>query len=326
MKLLALLAFALVACEGHRADRAQLIDGLTESPAALCSVRSVEISGQRLAELKHDRADTLIAVLPDERQVALLDSTLRVAFRWQFDKAGPRGVAVPTSAVRRGDTLLILDQQKPLVRRFLRDGAPLESITLPFIPAQLVDFSGLTYIVPAIVGRKPASLLYSLRDNTLHDERIVPADYSNVSVKMIGNELSIASLNGSLLLVHQFLTSRAYLFGNGTREFPAPIARAFKADLAYTPPLPLDDEALRRVPAFALSATSDRDANKYILLGRSGRMLDDRFEKVAMTFDPSFKFLSAARLPPQVGMIASLPGSGQLISIDEDYEWHLCRI
>lgn len=328
MRSFALPLLVLSGCSFSDGPQPQLLDGLSNKPVLDCeSVEAVagDIPVRELATMADGR---LLVTLETGREVLLFNTRLEKEASFVFDPAGPRGVAIPLSAALIDSVLYVVDVQMPKIRRFTLSGAVLSDIALDFVPQRLVDVDGTLAVIPAVIGRYPSSLLYTIQGDKAITQRIAPFDDPNASIKMLGNLLAVAVLGDQLLLVNQYLTPRAYLWSpaTGTRALEAPVAREFKESIGYIPPIPLDESALEPVLAVALSAASHPARDQFAVLLRSGAKIGERFEKAVVITDAELNYLDAVRLPMNAGHLAILRDSDRLVLVDEEGQWHTCPL
>lgn len=326
MRGFALLLLALAGCFISDGPQAQLIDGLPSKPLLNCDSVGLLAGGIPVRELTTMR-DSRLLVIPDVgREVQLLNGRLDMEWSFEFDRDGPKGVTIPTSAVLIDSVLYVIDRQIPRIRRFTLGGAVLSDIELDFIPLRLADVAGTLVVIPAVIGRYPPSLLYIMQGDTAVSQHVVPFDDANASIKMLGNVVAPAVLNDRLLMVHQFLTPRAYLWsaGSGTRTLQPPVAREFKGSIGYLPPIPLDESAMEPVLAVALAAAALPASEQFAVLVRSGGKIGERFEKAIVFTDAELNYTDAVRLPMNAGHLAVLHDSDRLVLVDEEGQWHTC--
>ncbi|MGQ0814139.1 MAG: hypothetical protein ACT4O1_06700 [Gemmatimonadota bacterium] len=328
MRKLALPLILLLACGDDDAPRVQLLDGIPAKARLACSIADISISGLAVRELGSGADGRLLALLDDDRRVVLLDDQLNTRWSFRFDKEGPKGVAIPTSAVLIDSTLYVVDRQLPRIRRFTVGGTVLSDVELDFVPLRLVNVADRLAIIPAVLGRYPPWLLYVLEGDTAVPQPIQPFDDANVSIKMLGNMMSTAVLNDQLLLVHQYLTPRAYLWRQGSQPRPVTVSlpREFRRSIGYLPPVPLDEAALEPVLAIALAAAADPISNEFLVLMRSGRKLNQHYEKALFRTDAQFNYIDAARLPMNAGHLAVISSRDLAVLIDEEGGWYTCPL
>ncbi|MGQ0561446.1 MAG: hypothetical protein ACT443_06175 [Gemmatimonadota bacterium] len=328
MRWLALLPF-LLACGAGSADDARFIRDFRERAQPLaCTPAAVGDSLGTVAELSARAEGGLLAVFPDDRLVLALNDELVPQRTIVFDADGPRGVATPISAVVLNGILHVIDRQRPLIRRFRQDGTPLSAVELDFLPLHLASAGGRILITPAVVGRYPASLLFVLDRETAEPIDIPVRDFANVAVKMLGNMTATAALGDRLLVAHQFMTPRAYVWRYGSRpeQRPIPLPAELERSVGYVPPLPLDEAALEPVLTVALAASADPVARRFILLTRTGGKRNGHFEKALIRTDSALNFLDAFLLAQNAGHFAYLPRRRVGVLIDDEGRWFTCPL
>ncbi len=325
----ALLLLLLVACGNSESNGVRFVHGLADrSPRLACKDALTANRGEAVAELKSLTGAKLLAIFPDARRIDILDSDLNAASTLVFDTDGPWGVRIPTSAALIDSVLFVVDRQKPLLRRFTLSGRVLPDVHLNFVPLTIAAVGRRLAITPAVFGRSPGQLLYQLREGQAVSLGIAPWDAANVSVKLIGNMVSMAVLDGKLFIAHQFLTPRAYLWQPDSRPHRVrlPLPEGVRAAVGYVPPLPLDEAAMKPVLVGALAATADPVRKHFLFLTRSGSMLGAHFEKLLIRTDPELNLVDAFRLPVNAGHVALLPERDQVVVIDEEGSWFTCRL
>jgi hypothetical protein len=328
MRTLALLLVLTSACNWQGRSRIRYVRGLAEHATSLqCLVAPAPFADQDVAELKAFGTDQLIAVVPGQRRVALIDDSLRVAWSMVFDSVGSQALNVPISATILDSVLYVVDRQKRVLRRFALNGAALTDIPLDFLPVQVNASGGKLFVTPAVLGRYPGSLLYVLRGTTPVAQPVKPRAYSAVSVGMLGNATAVAGLRDEVLILHQFITPRAYIWRDGAvHRVPVPLATEFRRRVGYVPPLPLDEQALRPMLVVALAAAADSARAKYMLLVRSGRMQRGRYEKALLETDDGLRVNRAFLLPVNAGTFALLASRRTAIALDEENKWYQCPL
>lgn len=326
---IALLTLTLTACANAPESTVDFVrlDASNTTPAT-CSEVNTPMTGATLAQLAAVSSDRIIAVFPEERQVALLDDSLHVVWTRTFDSVGPRGVAEPIGSALLDSVLFVIDQQRPVLRRFDPDGEPLATINLNFVPAAIAVAAGKLLVIPAVIGRFPTSLLYILEGDSLRAARITPANFDNVSVKMLGNLLAIAPSSRGAVLIHQFLTPRAYEWAPNEpiRTLALPLPAAARRSVGYVPPVPLDSAALHPALVAAIAAARDDRQNGYVILTRSGKKLRTASEKVLLLTDSMLQFRAARSLPVNAGHLAMLSRRNAAVVVDEEGRWHTCSM
>lgn len=328
MRRFALPLLVLSGCSFSDGPQPQLLDGLPAKPLLRCASVEPAAGDVPVRELGTTADGRLLVTLETGREVLLLNTRLEKEASFVFDPAGPRGVAIPLSAALIDSVLYVIDVQMPKIRRFTLDGAVLSDIELDFVPQRLVDVNGTLAVIPAVIGRYPSSLLYTMRRDTAISQGIAPFNDPNASIKMLGNLVAVAVLDDRLLLVNQYLTPRAYHWSatSGSRALEAPVAREFKKSIGYIPPIPLDESALEPVLAVALGAASHPGRDQFAVLVRSGAKIGERFEKAIVITDAELNYSHAVRLPMNAGHLAILRDSDRLVLVDEEGQWHTCPL
>ena len=204
----------------------------------------------------------------------------------------------------------------------------LPDVRLDFVPARVTSVGSTVVIIPFAMGRYAQSLLYVLDGDVVVPQKIQPQEFANVSVMMLANALSVAELDGRLLLAHQFMMPRAYLWRPGATPAvrAVPLPREVMNSIGYVPPLPLDSAALRPLLAVAVSLAADVSKHRFVFLTRSGRMINGRFEKVLVRTDSALNHLDSFRLPISAGHLALLDAGRTAVLVDEDGGWHTCPL
>lgn len=325
----ALFALIFSACANAPETSVKFVDldGSNTYPSQ-CTQVPAPTAGSTVTQLSTIDNDRLLAVFPDERQVMLLDDSLRVVWTRVFDKAGPRGVAVPSGAALIDSILFVIDQQQPVLKRFDARGDPMSSIRLSFVPNAIVKAGGTLLIAPAVIGRYPSSLLYRLEGDSVRAERIAPESFDNVSVKMLGNMLAMIPMSRGAILIHQFLTPKAYDWSpdEPIRSLTVPLPQGVRDAVGYVPPVPLDSASLYPALVVAIAAAPDARRNGAVILTRSGKKAGKSSEKVLLLTDSMLNFESARSLPVNAGHLAVLSRHHTAIVVDEEGNWFRCGL
>lgn len=327
MRKLALLLLTIVACGEHEPE-VRLLSGLHDKPVLPCEPRETRLTGFSVKELSNDADGALHVLLDDERSFHRLDGSLQPTWTLQFDEHGPRGARAPTSAVIMDSVVYLVDRPLPRLKRFALDGRPLTGVELPFIPLELVRHNDDLLVLPAVMGDHPENLVYRLSGERLAPEPLKPYEARHATIKAVANMLAPAVLHDRVLLVHEFVTPTAYLWrgSNAPVRIPAPVAREFASSVGYEPPMPPAAGTMERMLAVALAVTARPAAGEFLVLARSGFNGPGHQEKILLRMDSAFQYLDAYRVDMNAGFLAMMPDSQGIVLVDEEYNWHTCRL
>lgn len=326
LNIVLLLLLFLWACRDQRTEAPLLVDDVERAPVLACTERAGLHMPGSVTELSRSGDTAVTALFADARTILQFDESLRVLRRLELAPDGPHGIADPVSVITANDSLLIADAEGEQLVVFDWSGVKRRSIATEFAPLHIVETQSGVAIAPAVVGRFPGTLLFTLRHGQVRREEVGVLDFPDLTTKALGNRVRLLPAGNSLILLHQFFTPRAVLVGEGgQRALRVPLARALRSGIGYVPPLPLNDEALKPALVVANDA-APAERGELLLLVRTGRTAGDRFEKAIMRTDSLLNFIAAYRLPVSPGLMTYVPRTRTALLVDEEDRWFTCRL
>jgi hypothetical protein len=318
------LLLLAIGCQ-KAADSPAFVDGLDRAPIACTEHASLNMPGTA-GEISAAGDTALAALFPDAGTVLLLNQRLDVVRRLQLDEHGPRGVSDPSSVLMRDSLLYVADAKGQKILSFDWTGRVTSFTRTDFVPIQLAAVGEDIAIAPAVIGRFPGTLLYTMRDNNLTRREVPTIDFADVTLKGLGNRIRMLSTADGLVLIHQFFTPRAWLWQNN-ELFPlqVPLASGVRSAVGYRPPLPLDEEALRPALVVANDAARGPDG-ELLILTRSGAIRRGGFEKAILRTSSDLAYLSGYRLPVNAGLMAYLAAPRKIVLVDDEDRWYTCAL
>jgi hypothetical protein len=324
--LVLLLLLVLCSCRDQPPVAPVFVRGIERAPLLACVERDGTDMPGSATELSRAGDSAVVALFADARAVLLLNDSLETLRRVEFPKDGPHGISDPSSVVAQGDSLLMADAEGQQLLVFDWAGLRRSAIETDFAPLHIVGVGDRIAVAPAVVGRFPGTLLFTLHNGSITRAEVGVVDFPDLTTKALGNRVKLLPVRGGLVVLHQFFTPRAlHVNDNGQRSLPVPLASALQRAIGYVPPLPLNDEALRPALVVANDAASAGN-NELLLLVRTGRAAGDRFEKAIMRTDSMLKFISAHRLPVSPGLMTYLPRTRTAVLVDEEDRWYTCPL
>jgi hypothetical protein len=322
-----LLLLFLWSCRDRTDDAAPIFhDEIERAPVLACTEHDALAMPGAAAELSASGDTAVVALFADARTVLLMDDALRVRARVELAQHGPDGIADPVSVIAEGDSLVIADAEAQQISVFDWSGTRLSSMATEFAPLQLVRAGDRIAIAPAVVGRFPGTLLFTLRAGRVQREEVGVVEFPDLTTKALGNRVRLLPSPAALIVLHQFFTPRALrISSREQRTLRVPLARGMAGTLGYIPPLPLNDEALEPALVVANDA-APAGSNEFLLLVRTGRRASDRFEKAVLRTDSLLQLKAAYRLPISPGLMSYLPRSRTAVLVDEEDRWYTCKL
>ena len=321
-----LLLLFLGGCNERAATPPVFIDDVARAPLLACTERDGLRMPGSATELSRLGDTAVVALFGEARTVLLLNDSLRVLRQVELAREGPHGVADPASVVADGDSLLIADAEEQRLSVLDWSGNRRGVMEVDFAPIHIARAGNRIAIAPAVMGRFPGTLLFSLRHGEIVREDVSVVEFADLTTKALANRVKLLPVPDGLVVLHQFFTPRAlHITDNGQRELRVPLASALKRSVGYVPPLPLNDEALEPALMVASDAAVAGD-NELLLLVRTGRSDGDNFEKAIMRTDNQLNFMAAYRLPAYPGLLGYLPRTRTAVLVDEEDRWYTCRL
>jgi hypothetical protein len=325
------LLLAVAACSDAEPEEYVIIDDFLRRSTTLECVALPGAVEFAVTEM-HAATDSTVLVLDGPgRSLLELDPALRVVWAFQAPAAGPGALEAPVDAVALGDTAVVVAERRGLrLIVFRRDGELIRSTPLPFVPHSLAAGSSGDVLLTAMpMGGRPPSLLFRYDGEELHEVPVPPRSYADMMVGAIGNSALVDVLDGGdALLVHQFLSPRAFRVGvaGGIEPLRVPTPDATRAQLPYVPVAPITDDQLPLMLVPSMAMTVDRSKSEVYLLTRSGRMRGENAERAVLRLDDRLRLLDSYIINVVARGIAFLPRTGTALVVDDEDRFHACHL
>lgn len=318
----------LAACGGE--DWALVEDLGAWTPAPCERLAGPEPGPVEIARLRAASDSTLLLVDPGAREIVELAPTGTRVATLTLAEDGPIGVALPSDAVRSGDTLVVVaDAGRQRLRGFGADGRDLWTVQLDFPPQRLAFAGGRLLITAAgMDGRLPA-LVYELVAGQVRPLEVPPARHVDAIGRLFLNDVAIEGYpDGSALVAHHFVRPRGWRVGaDGTVEaLDVPVAAAIESSIGHLPPIPFREQDMASIAAPVIASAADPRTGDVLYLTRTGRQRDGRSEKALVRADAHFRYLASRRLEMNAVVIGYVPSHpDEVVVVDFDGDWFRCE-
>lgn len=324
-----LLPLLLTACAGGDSRvRYELVQDFTDRASPMvCS--PVDLGEVAIEELRSATDSSFLVLDAAQHRLTEFGDDLRPIWSLEYHEHGPGGVDRPISATLVGDSAVAILAQGGLELVVLdRRGASLHTRPLEFVPHKVAAAGDELLITAVPLGSSPGALLFRFRDGALEEVGVPPRSYSDMMTGAIGNRVTVAVLaDGGALVMHQFLAPRAfYVAPDRTAVSPVtvPTPDATESRIRYIPRPPITTAQADEMLVPAIAASVDRTRDQVYLLTRSGREVNDRWERAVLRTDGRLRFLAGYTLDVHATHLAVLPRRNALLVSDPVDRVHLC--
>lgn len=324
----------LAACAASDAAEPVLIEDFIErSVAVRCEpVPAMTARASSVADLATLSDSTLIVLYEHAREVAILGPDLEIREVVAFDADGPTGVRGPVSATLAGDTLIIVaDQPRQRLKLLDLEGRDRGTVDLPFPPQRVQAAPSGIYITPFVMGRHPTRLLHRWDGAEVEPFEIPTVRYGDAGINALANMAGVAAFpDGRLIVTHEFVEPFAHRVpagssGASAERIPVPLPAATASALRRLPSGPLSEVDAGELPVATISAAPDAASGDLLILTRSGRFIDGRYEKAVIRFDEALGLRRSYLLDVNAIRMAYLANRGVSVIVDEVDQWYTCR-
>lgn len=326
------LLYLGASCAATDAPAPVFIDDFVEKALLVQCTISEEMSAPEysVGEVATLSDTSFLVVYPLDQRIVFYGPELNVLRTIAFDSYGPTGVVEPGAATLAGDSIVyIADKSSHLLKRLDLDGRDRGSIRLDFAP-EAVQASGESVLVsPLVVGGHPRWLVYDVSDGEAMHRRVPAMRITDGLLNVLANmSVTAAFPDGRVVVGHRFIVPFAHILTTGTagevQRVPIPLPAGLRASLDALPEPPFDDSFARKVPTVLIDAAPDTRTGDLLYIVRTGRRVDDRFEKAIVRVDEDFAF-SRAYLPGiNAVRLAYLAEHSLSIIADEEDRWYIC--
>jgi hypothetical protein len=326
-----LLLPVLWACGDATASGPSVIPDFRANAAALeCS--AVDL-GVEAAMTEMRRASDSTWTLLDESQMVLLtlSDELRLLRRTPLAEAGPAAAPRPVSAVLLGDTAVAVAARGGLRVVILSpDGGPLASMPLDFIPNALVTTpSGALLLTPLPMGARPPTLLMRHTAGAWEPLPVPQRGFEDMSVNAIGNTaLAETFPDGTILVMHQMLTARAFLVRPDGRvdPRPTPTPDGNRAAIDFVPRAPITEDQIPRMLVPAMAMSIDPARSQVYVMTKTAARVNDRAERAVLRLSSELEFIEGYTLPMIAQSMIYLPRRDALLVVGDADDFHMCPL
>ena len=333
----ALAAFSLcgmcLSCGNTESQPRFFSESAKRAPLQCMSVAQQRDAGS-LADLVTVGDSLLLAVFPDERQIALLDGEFRAVTTLSFDKEGPRGVSRPISAVVFDGAVWVADDARSQIRRFTLTGAPAltgSTVQLPFIPRRLRATADQLIVTPLVAGGSPAHLAFRLIGNQTTPVIVPIARYDDIGINTLANMTSLAAFPDRIVLMHEMVVPFGYVLRphnsrSSPQRFAVPLPREIRDRIGHLPQEPLSDKNVNDLAVVAFAATADVATGATWFVTRTGDGKRRPFQKLVVHLDSQLAVRDVFPINANPHHMAFFPPRAALIVVDSYGEWFECKL
>jgi hypothetical protein len=329
MPTLFLLA-AAAACGGGGGaeDYVVIEDFLGRSPRLECDP-VVAPPGLTVTELRTGSDTTVLVLDGPGRRLVELDAALRPVWELNPPADGPGAMDLPVSVAVLGDTAVAITEQVGLkLLVYGRSGGLIRATPLGFAPSGLAARPAGDLMVTAMpYGQVPANLVFRYDGETFHPLPVVPRPYPDMLVGALGNTtLADALLDGTVLVVHQFLEPGAYRLAadGGAQRLRVPTPDGTRDRIGQLPRGPLLEAELGRMLVPARAMTVDGLRSEVYLLTRTGRQAGGYPEPALLRLDRDLALIESFTLGFNARHLAFLPRQRIALVVDDEDGFHAC--
>jgi hypothetical protein len=325
-----LLLFALAACRGVEPEEYTVVEGFLDRSTRVECLPLGGADDMAVTALRAASDSTLLVLDGPGRRIRELSAALEVRWEIEAPAAGPGALESPVDAVVLGDTAVIVAERRGLqLIVYSRDGALIRSTPLTFIPHSLAARGGDVLVSAMPMGNAPPNLLFRYDGGALHAIDVPARPYGDMTVGALGNSALVGVLeSGDALLVHQFMSPRAFRVGlaGGAEPLRVPVPDATSARASYIPVAPITEDQLPLILLPAAAMSIDLKRSEVYLLTRSGRSRDGRPERAILRLDDRLRLLDAYTIDVMARAMAFLSRTGAAIVVDDEDRFHACPL
>lgn len=324
----------LAGCGGDAPTTAPTYAIVPEVPgdAARVQCERVELEGfPAPTEIRLTNDSTWTVLDAAGRQVVELDDVLRVRSRTTFAAAGPGSADHAVSVAALGDTAwAVADRSGLRIVLLSRAGRELATIPLDFVPHSIEPLPDGALLVTAMpFGTKPPSLAVRISADSAAPLPLPRRSYQDMTVNALGNTALVETLSdGSALVIHQFLSPRAFRLGadGAVTTLTVPTPAGTRHTIEYVPHSPITEDQMPKTLLPAMAVSVDRGRREVHLLTRSGRELDGRPERVVLRLTEELAFLQGFLLDVPAAGLVYLPRTERAIVFDDEDRFFSCPL
>lgn len=273
---------------------------------------------------------TFMVMYAHDREIVVYDDSFRERWSVRFDVDGPTGVRLATSATVVGDSIVyIADRPLQRLKRLDRRGLDRGMVQLDFPPERVQARGAGLLVTPFVMGARPRWLIHDVIGETAAARHVRTARHSDPVLGTLANMTVIATYpDGRAVVGHRFVVPFAHVIpadkSERTVAMPIPLPDGLRSSMARLPRDPISEENADEVPASVLAAAPDHHGGDLLYIARTGRRIDDRFEKAIVRVDPELRFRSAYLPGVNAIHIAYLANRSISLIADEEDRWYQC--
>lgn len=326
------LLYLFAACAATDAPAPVFVDDFVEQALTVHCTVSEEMSGPEysVGEVATLNDTSFLVVYPQDQRIVFYGPEMNVLRTVTFDSYGPRGVVEPGAATLVGDSIVyIADKSSRLLKRLDLEGRDRGTIRLDFAP-EAVQASGESVLVsPLVVGGQPRWLVYDVADGEAKHLRVPAMRITDGLLNALANmSVTAAYPDGRVVVGHRFIVPFAHILSadapGEAHRVPVPLPAGLRASLDALPEPPFDDSFARRVPTVLIDAAPDTRTGDLLYIVRTGRRVDDHFEKAIIRVDQDLAFRRAYLPGINAVRLAYLAEHSLSIIADEEDRWYIC--